>query len=182
MWQVSRGCSKGSLSTILTSISSCLSVQVSRKIYDFGKQVEVPSQYYISLSGSISLCDASYWPLHYFDYLRHACPEVEVQWMKRSKFSDTYLHIQCSVKSISSFCPITLVTLHRDVDLHGWCLASYQWRIWPSTMPYHRCYYHGLQSKLRRAHFPIIQNSDVGCLLCFVLLALDKTSLSVLKH
>lgn len=67
-------------------------------------------------------------------------------------------NVQGPVQPISSLCPITtIVTLPRDAGLDGWCLASQQWRIWHSTMPYNRSYYHGLQSEFRRAHFPIIQ-------------------------
>lgn len=156
-----RGHSKGSLGSILASVSCCLSVQVSRMIYDFGKQVEIPCQYYRSLSGSISLHGASSWLSHWLLLwlIETWMPEMEVKWINPSKFFDTYL--QCSGPSATS---IQLMPDHHYSHLAQGCRSRWVMSdltavetVWHSTMPYHRSYYHGLRSEFRRAHFPIIQ-------------------------
>lgn len=98
MCQVKRGWSKCSLSTILASTLRCLSVQECAMSYEFGKLVETPCQYYRSLSGSSSLCDASHWLFHCLLFWpRQERPEMEVKWINPCTFSDTYLHVHCSL-------------------------------------------------------------------------------------
>lgn len=127
-------------------------------IYDIGKQVEIPCQYYRSLSGSISLRGASSWLSHWLLLwlIETWMPRDESQMNQSIKFFDTYL--QCSESSATN---IQLMPDHHYSHLaqgcRSRCLTSQQWRIWHSTMPYHRSYYHGLRREFRRAHFPIIQ-------------------------
>lgn len=170
-----RGHSKGSLGSILASVSCCLSVQVSRMIYDFGKQVEIPCQYYRSLSGSISLRGASSWLSHWLLLwlIEMWMPRDESQMNQSIKFFDTYL--QCSEPSATN---IQLMPDHHYSHLAQGRRS--RWMMSDLTAVENLTQYYAIPQKLlpwpaewvQRSTLSHHSNSDAGCRLCFVLLAL----------